>query len=110
MEDSGTMDWKNERPRDQAQFKNRCSYSNKGHGGSRLSYYGRAVYDNLNEKFNKKRVRVTCPACKRKMWGWAVISNDAEIHYYAVPPHKIKGWWKKGKKISRGTKKIRKET
>jgi len=84
-------------PRDTAQFKNRCSYDDKGNGGRRRTDQRRAVDNSDLEHLKRKRVK--CPQCGRCLWGWAVIGHDGDFYYYAVPPHKVKKWWKKkGKK------------
>jgi hypothetical protein len=51
----------------------------------------------------KKRVRVTCPECGRRLIGWMAVCDDGCCVRYTVPRHKIKGWWRhgKGKKKSR---------
>lgn len=73
-----------------------CPYQDK-HGDRGLAVSSRAV--EISEKnWKQKRVRVKCPECGRRMWGWCVISHDGEILHYAVPPHKKKGWWKKKKR------------
>jgi hypothetical protein len=51
--------------------------------------------------FTGKNKRVTCPVCGRKMWAARRTCDDGCCEYYCVPPHKVKGWWKKGKKQSR---------
>lgn len=71
-----------------------CYYQTKHGGGARLHSFHRAV-EVSNKYWEQKRVRVKCPVCGRKMWGWAVIGHDADIYYYAIPPHKRKRWWKK---------------
>lgn len=45
-----------------------------------------------------KRKRVTCPACKRRMWASFRLCHDGCCVIYSVPPHKVKKWWKKDKK------------
>ena len=81
--------------RDIAQFKHRCSYQDKYAGGSRFMDDYRAVDSVKLEQI--KRHRVKCPQCGRRMWGWKVITCDADFYYYAIPPHKVKKWWKKKK-------------
>jgi len=83
------------RRRDQARNDKLCPYSNKGFGGRRLCDPCRAVDAEKNEK--RKRVRVVCPVCRRRMWGWAVYDHDACFVFTAVPPHKRKAWWRKKK-------------
>ena len=81
--------------RDTAQFKHRCSYNDKGNGGSRHSCGSRAVDNDDLEHIKRKRVK--CPQCGRRLWGWATIGHDGDFYHYAVPAHKTKKWWKKGK-------------
>jgi len=45
----------------------------------------------------KKRVRVACPVCGRKLWAWKSFHHDGDYVSYEVPAHKKKGWWKKPK-------------
>lgn len=87
------------RNRDQAQFKHRCPYDNKGYGGSRLADL--RAYEASDEDLAQRRTKVQCPLCGRRLVGWATISHDGYIVRYVVPPHKKKGWWKRGKKQSR---------
>ena len=47
---------------------------------------------------NVKRIRVKCSVCKRRMLADIRICHDGCCLTYILPPHKIKYWWKKGKK------------
>ena len=74
-----------------------CPYDEKG-GDTGLNHSRypamRAVLadENLGAKHRK---RVTCPLCKRRMWGWVRIGHDSDVIAIHVPPHKKKKWWKK---------------
>ena len=72
-----------------------CSYDEKGENRG-VGHSNQYVWI-LEEDWKQKRERVTCPVCKRRMWGWAHI-HDGEIMRFVVPPHKKKKWWKKRKK------------
>lgn len=43
----------------------------------------------------RRRVRVTCPLCGRRLFGWKAFTHDAELVSISVPVHKRKKWWKK---------------
>lgn len=45
-----------------------------------------------------KPKRVICPKCGRKMMSQVRCDMDGLDRIDCIPPHKIKGWWKKGKK------------
>lgn len=84
-----------------------CTYSDihgflpgdpwRGHLGSQLD-------KDVDSKMSGKNKRVQCPVCKRKMWAARRVCHDGCCIYYCVPPHKVKGWWKKPKKQSRDNK------
>ena len=42
--------------------------------------------------------RVKCPKCGRKMMSAVRYCPDGCCAYHCIPPHKVKGWWKKKKK------------
>jgi hypothetical protein len=46
-------------------------------------------------------IRLTCPLCKRRVWSRVVTFQDGDCVIHTLPPHKIKHWWKQGKKRSR---------
>lgn len=71
-----------------------CSFSNKGGGGARLNSGYRA---HISKDIGQKRVMLTCPVCRRRMVGWAMVDHDGELVGYRIPPHKRKKWWKVGK-------------
>lgn len=52
-----------------------------------------------------KRYRVKCPECGRKLMTSVSLCDDGCCIYHRIPPHKPKGWWKKGKKAKSGKKK-----
>jgi len=72
-----------------------CPYV--GWRGEPLNSWGRHRESGVEQK----RVRVTCPECGRRMIGWMAVCDDGCCVRYTVPRHKVKGWWKKGKKKSR---------
>jgi hypothetical protein len=47
--------------------------------------------------YKKKRVRITCPTCQRRVLARLTFCHDACCAIYLLPPHKKKGWWKKRK-------------
>ena len=73
-----------------------CSYSKMSgvHPGG--SHWGRPPSGEFT-----RRKRVKCPTCGRKMWAAIRTCHDGCCIYHCVPPHKVKGWWKKGKKTTR---------
>lgn len=76
---------------------NMCPYSEKGtfnglYHSRNPPYRAVEVEENLGRKHREK---VTCPLCKRRLWGWVRISHDADFLGVVVPPHKRKKWWKK---------------
>ncbi len=48
----------------------------------------------------RKRIRMRCPLCGRRVWSSVEIYHDGDYLIHTLPPHKPKGWWK------RRTKKI----
>jgi hypothetical protein len=47
--------------------------------------------------FKSKPRRLECPFCKRRVFGRSIFGHDGDYRIYALPVHKPKGWWKKGK-------------
>jgi len=45
----------------------------------------------------RQRRRVKCPDCGRKIFAQTKLSDDGDL-VFLIPPHKIKGWWKKSAK------------
>lgn len=45
-----------------------------------------------------KRIRVKCPVCGRRMWSSVSQCHDGCCITHSIPPHKVKMWWKKGRK------------
>jgi hypothetical protein len=45
--------------------------------------------------YRKKRIRIVCPECGRKVTARLTFCHDACCALYLLPPHKKKGWWKK---------------
>jgi hypothetical protein len=45
-----------------------------------------------------KRIKMTCPICKRRVWSSIQMSDDADLYIHTIPPHKPKMWWKKSKR------------
>jgi len=43
------------------------------------------------------RRKVTCPVCKRRLLARIDDTSHENETYYLLPPHKVTGWWKKGK-------------
>jgi hypothetical protein len=43
-----------------------------------------------------KRIRMTCPRCKRRLWSSVMSCHDGCCIIHTIPPHKVKAWWKKG--------------
>lgn len=76
-----------------------CSYSDI-HGMHR----GEACYDLDNDVKSAKSKRVRCPECGRSIMSAIRTCHDGCCIYHCIPPHKIKGWWKKPKKKSRDTR------
>lgn len=44
-----------------------------------------------------KRIRLTCPVCKRRVIASVKTCHDGCCLYYSIPSHKPKHWWKKQK-------------
>ena len=49
-------------------------------------------------EYKPKRFRVKCELCGRRMIAAVKFGQDADVIVYYVPPHKIRKWWKKGKR------------
>jgi len=47
------------------------------------------------EEYARKRVRLSCPVCGRRLLAWMQMGHDGDFQGYTLPPHKVKGWWKK---------------
>lgn len=41
-----------------------------------------------------KRIRITCPTCKRRVLSSVEADNDGGYIYHRLPPHKVRYWWK----------------
>jgi hypothetical protein len=76
-----------------------CSYSSmQGFARPTIQIY------NKEETFKIKAKRIVCPECGRKVWSSVRSCDDGCCIFHCIPPHKKKGWWKKGKKQSRRIK------
>jgi len=75
-----------------------CSYSNIGQKTPRPKVWGTTPTEAL---FAVKSKRIRCPVCGRSMWSSVMTCHDGCCIFHCIPPHKIKGWWKKPKKKSR---------
>ena len=51
-----------------------------------------------DSRFKSKPRRLECPYCKRRVMGRSIFGHDGDWRVYALPVHKPKHWWKKGKK------------
>jgi len=49
------------------------------------------------DKKNLKRIRMTCPKCKRRLLSSVKMCHDGCCIKHSIPPHKPKYWWKKRK-------------
>lgn len=74
-----------------------CSYSNTDNKTFRTNTWYRPTRKVLAAK--PKRVR--CPECGRSMTSALRTDADGSCIFHCIPPHKIKGWWKKPKKRSK---------
>lgn len=79
-----------------------CSYYDlhgilPGHPDMHVSWRG------VDPRFFEKNKRVKCPVCGRKMWAARRVCSDGDDFAWCVPPHKVKGWWRRPKKQSRRT-------
>jgi len=45
-----------------------------------------------------KRPRITCELCGRRIEASVQYCHDGCCIVFTIPPHKVKKWWKKGKK------------
>lgn len=48
-----------------------------------------------------KRIRLTCPVCKRRLLSSVRVGSDLEGILHTLPPHKPKGYKKRTRKVSR---------
>ena len=54
------------------------------------------------------RHRIVCTRCKRRLWADFRLLNCGCCIQFRVPPHKRKGWWKRGKARKRkGDRRVR---
>jgi len=47
---------------------------------------------------NTKRIRLTCPICKRRLMSSVSLTHEADDVMHTIPPHKPKKWWKLNKR------------
>lgn len=64
-----------------------CSYNGK--------WVSSWIWVHHKKKVPKKILK--CPECGRKLLQKVKDDGDGEL-FYVFPKHKVKGWWKKGKK------------
>jgi len=53
------------------------------------------------EKKGSYLKRAYCPTCKRHLETYLELCHDGCCFSVMIPPHKRKGWWKRGKKQSK---------
>ena len=58
--------------------------------------YGRSRYHNTARAIGKVKHKrfIRCGTCGRRLQAKRELSHDGDM-VFVVPPHKIKGWWKK---------------
>jgi len=71
-----------------------CSYNNIGQKTARTKTFRGPD----NDVWAAKAKRVRCPKCSRSMMSSVMTCHDGCCIFHCIPPHKIKGWWKKPKK------------
>lgn len=59
---------------------------------SKIHYYGFFFY--VMER-RIKRIRLTCPVCKRRVLSSIRLGHDEDYILHTLPPHKPKHWWKR---------------
>lgn len=71
-----------------------CSYSNTDN----KHFRGHTWHPPTDRVLAAKPKRVRCPKCGRSMISALRTCSDGCCIFHCIPPHKIKGWWKKLKK------------
>ena len=56
-------------------------------------YLERGIFIRGDRPIAIKRKRLKCPKCGRRLMSSVWIHDNDIIHQ--IPPHKIKGWWKR---------------
>ena len=46
---------------------------------------------------SRKTIRMRCPECGRRFLVSPKINSDGDFRVWQLPPHKVKGWYKKKK-------------
>ena len=60
------------------------------------------------EKHARKRPKLTCPVCGRRVVAWVRVGHDGDVQEYTLPPHKVKNWWKRKKPKAKHDTNVRK--
>lgn len=46
-----------------------------------------------------KRIKITCPKCKRRVWSSVATCDDGCCLYHVLVPHKVRYWWRKSANV-----------